>query len=143
MRSSTLVFLHVLAAAATMGGLLATATLAASAMRRLAGRTAVLAAVAAFLTAVLGEVTRARENIDARWFNVSSGIAYAAVLLPSIALAFLASIATTGRPWRAGRRCSQSWSQAWPFQWAFSWPRSPLNKSLTTGEVFPDETGIA
>lgn len=93
MRSSTLVFLHVLAAAATVGGLLATATLAASAMRRLAGRTAVLAAVAAFLTAVLGEVTRAREDIDARWLNVSSGIAYAAVLLPSIALAFLASIA--------------------------------------------------
>ncbi len=93
MRSSTLVFFHVLAAAATVGGLLATATLAASAMRRLAGRTAVLTAIAAFVTAVLGEVTRAREDIDAHWLNVSSGIAYAAVLLPSIALAFLASIA--------------------------------------------------
>ncbi len=93
MRASTLVFLHVLVAAATIGGLLATATLAASTMRRLAGRIAVLTAVAAFATTVLGEVTKARENVGAHWLTVASAIAYAAVLLPAIAVAFLASIA--------------------------------------------------
>ena len=48
MRASALVFLHVLVGGRHGRGLLATATLAASTMRRLAGRTAVLAAVAAF-----------------------------------------------------------------------------------------------
>lgn len=94
MRANTLVFLHVLAAALTIGGLLATAVLSASSMRRLAGRSAVLAAVAAFVTAVLGEIVRAREDIEGHWLDVASGIAYAAVLLPAVALAFLASIST-------------------------------------------------
>lgn len=95
MRNDWLVFLHVLAGTTTVGALLATATLLAA--RRSAGGIAVVAVVAAIVTAVLGEITRAQENLDAHWLDVSLTIAYAAVLLPAIVIAFLVSIAD-GRP---------------------------------------------
>jgi hypothetical protein len=96
MRESWLVFLHVTAGATAIGALLATATFLVG-LPRLARPTAVAAAVAVLLTAVLGEITRARESIDAHWLTVASAIAYAAVLVPSVAVVFLASI-THDRP---------------------------------------------
>jgi hypothetical protein len=92
MRESWLVFLHVTAGATAIGCLLATAIFLVG-LPRLARRTAVAAAAAVLVTAVLGEVTRARESIDGHWLTVASAIAYAAVLLPSVAVVFLASIA--------------------------------------------------
>ena len=93
MRSETLLFLHVLAAMTMVGGILATAVLASTSARRLAAYSAVLAAAAAFVTIVLGETTRAREDLDRRWLDVASALAYAGLLLPAIALAVLAALA--------------------------------------------------
>jgi hypothetical protein len=92
MRESWLVFLHVTAGATAIGALLATANLLIG-RPRLARRAAVTAAAAVFVTAVLGEITRAQDGVDGHWLTVASAIAYAAVLLPSVGVAFLASIA--------------------------------------------------
>jgi len=97
MRESWLVFVHVTAAATAVGALLATATFLVG-FPRLARRAAVTAAAAVFVTAVLGEITRARDGPDGQWLTIASGIAYAAVLLPAVAVVFLASIAQDRPP---------------------------------------------
>ena len=105
MRSETLIFFHVLVAMTMVGGLLAAAVLASSPSRRLAAHSSLLAAVAAFVTIVLGETTRAREDLHGRWLDVASPIAYAGLLLPSIGLAVLCYLAVS-RPqlarWASG-----------------------------------------
>ena len=95
MRAETLLFLHVLVAMTMVGGLLATAVLASTSASLLAVRSAVLAAAAAFVTIVLGETTRAREDLAGTWLDVASALAYAGLLLPAIALAVLASLAVS------------------------------------------------
>ena len=95
MRADTLLFFHVLCGVTTVGGLLTTAVLAPSSSRRLAAHSALLAAIAAFVTIVLGETTRAREDLHGRWLDVASGLAYAGLLLPGVALVVLSYLAVS------------------------------------------------
>jgi hypothetical protein len=100
MRANTLLLLHLIAGMAMVGGLLMSAVLATAARRREAGlagvlralvwRAALLAVAGSFATIALGEATRAREDVSGRWLDVGSGLGYAGLLLPSIALAVLA-----------------------------------------------------
>ena len=93
MRPDALLFFHVLCGVTMVGGLLTTAVLASSASRRLAAHSALLAAIAAFVTIVLGETARAREDLHGRWLDVASGLAYAGLLLPGVALVVLSYLA--------------------------------------------------
>ena len=103
MRAEGLVYLHVVLAMTLVGALLAIAVLAAGAesreyLRRLAWRTALLAAAASVATAVVGEVTRARSSVDGTWLDVGSSLAYAGLVLPGLALAALAWFALERPP---------------------------------------------
>jgi hypothetical protein len=106
MRDDTLLFLHVLAGMLLVGCLLAAGVLSFAARRnasagdplqRLAWRSALLAAFAAFATAALGEVTRAREDVNGTWIDVGSGMSYVGLVIPGVALAILAHFRLTHR----------------------------------------------
>jgi predicted naringenin-chalcone synthase len=114
MRADTLVFLHVLAGMLLVGCLFAAAVLSLAAqtrrshvelLQRLAWRSALLAAFAAFATAALGEATRAREDVEGTWVDVGSGLAYIGLVVPGIVLAVLGYLGLTQRrlsAWVAG-----------------------------------------
>lgn len=112
MRSEVLVFLHVVLAMTLVGALLASAVVSAASRRmatdstrRLVRRSTLLAVAAAFATIVIGEATRARENADGGWLDVSSGLAYGGLLFPAVALAVLGRLAFDRQrlmPWVTG-----------------------------------------
>lgn len=105
MRSSTLLFFHVLLATALLGGILAAAVASlgarrsrgevAAGLRRLAFWFSLLAVAAAILTIGLGEALQAKEDIDASWLDASYGLAYFGLLLGGVALATLSRLALT------------------------------------------------
>jgi hypothetical protein len=106
MRADTLLFLHVLTGMLLVGCLLAAGVLSFAARRsetsddplqRLAWRSALLAASAAFATAALGEATRAREDVNGTWIDVGSGMTYIGLVIPGVALALLAYFRLTRR----------------------------------------------
>jgi hypothetical protein len=106
MRADTLLFLHVLTGMLLVGCLLAAGVLSFAARRsetsgdplqRLAWRSALLAAFAAFATAALGEATRAREDVNGTWIDVGSGMTYIGLVIPGVALALLAYFRLTRR----------------------------------------------
>jgi hypothetical protein len=106
MRADTLLFLHVLTGMLLVGCLLAAGVLSFAARRsetsgdplqRLAWRSALLAAFAAFATAALGEATRAREDVNGTWIDVGSGMTYIGLVIPGVALALLGYFRLTRR----------------------------------------------
>ena len=112
MRAEALVFLHVLLATMLVGALLAAAVVSAAggrtagdSSRQLVWRSTLFAVAAAFATIVVGEATRARENIDGSWLDVASGLAYIGLLFPGVALAVLGRLAIDRprlMPWVTG-----------------------------------------
>jgi len=112
MRSDTLLLLHVLAAMFLVGGLIAAGVVSLAVsradtsgpVRRLVWWSALVVLGGAVATVALGEATRAREDLDATWLDVGSNLAYAGLVLPSLALTVLGYFATTHRrlaPWAA------------------------------------------
>lgn len=105
MRSSTLLFFHVLLATALLGGILVAVVASlgarrsrgevAAGLRRLAFWFSLLAVAAAILTIGLGEALQAKEDIDASWLDASYGLAYFGLLLGGVALATLSRLALT------------------------------------------------
>ena len=100
MRSDVLLFLHVLAGMAFLGGAVAAAAAAFAARRAESGlrtvvwRITLLVVVpAAFATVFLGEGLAAKEDIDAGWLDASYPIAYVGVLVAGVVLAVLARLA--------------------------------------------------
>ncbi len=111
MRSNVLLFLHVLAAFALVGGILAAAVGAFAArraehLRPAVWRTALLAVVpGAIATIVLGEALQGKEDREGAWLDASYGLTYLGLLVGGIVLAVLARLALR-RPrlvaWAAG-----------------------------------------
>lgn len=110
--SALLLYLHVISSMALVGVIVTSAVvngLAASRdgetaerLRGLAWRVALAAVAASILTVVFGEALRARDDVDGGWLDISSGIAYVALLLGSVVLAIVARLATD-RPGLARR----------------------------------------
>ena len=109
MRSNVLLFLHVLAALALLGGVLAAAVLAlaarrtgAESLRLVAWQTALLVVLpAAVATIALGEGLQAKEDLGGAWLDASYPLAYLGLLLAGIVLAVLGRLALR-RPRLAG-----------------------------------------
>jgi hypothetical protein len=104
--ADTLLVLHLLAAMAMVGSMLAVLALSlagrpetppAYALRRLAARIAWLVVILAGATVAFGEGAKAREAVSGTWLDVGIGLGYGGSLLPSIALVFLAR-RTVARP---------------------------------------------
>lgn len=95
-RPDALVYLHVIAASALFGALVAVVVLSAAgeAVARLTFRSAALALAAALATVGIGEAASAREDASGAWLDVGALIGYAGLLLPSAALV----MATRRRP---------------------------------------------
>lgn len=102
--SDLLLYLHVIAAMTLVGVILASAVVnglassregeASARLRAFAWRIAVGTVAASVLTVVLGEAVRADRDVDGRWLDISSGIAYVGLLLGSVVLAIVARLAT-------------------------------------------------